>query len=330
MTFINSLPFQIILLVVGFVFLIKGADLFVDGSSSIAKRLRVPSIIIGMTIVAMGTSLPEAAVSVRASFAGNNELAVSNVTGSNLFNLLIVIGICACLNKVPIKRDTEKKDIPFSIGITVIMLVLGIIGMSLGHADGLIFIAIFVFYLLRMIVTAMNKRSEDTDGTLKEMREEANLQAALVQPKPIWQSAVLIGIGVVGIILGGTWVVNGASAVAAAFGLSQNLIGLTIVSIGTSLPELVTSVVAAKKGEVDLAMGNAIGSNVFNVLFVLGIATTISAVDVNLENVIDLIVLIGVSLLVWVFARTEKKIDRREGIIMVAIYAAYMVYICLR
>lgn len=330
MEVLHSLPFQIILLVAGFVFLIKGADFFVDGSSSIAKRLMVPTIIIGMTIVAMGTSLPEAAVSVRASFAGNNELAVSNVTGSNLFNLLVVIGICAVLKDVPIKQDTQKKDIPFSAIITIIMLGLGIVGMSLGHADGLIFIAIFVFYLLRMIVTAMNKRSEETDGTLKEMREEASLQAALVEPKPIWKSVVLIGVGIVGIILGGTWVVNGASAIALAFGLSQNLVGLTIVAIGTSLPELVTSVVAAKKGEVDLAMGNAIGSNIFNILFVLGIAASISPVDFNIENVVDISILIIVSILVWFFARSDKKISRKEGSIMIIIYAVYVVYICLR
>ena len=279
----------------------------------------------------MGTSLPEAAVSVRASFAGNNELAVSNVTGSNLFNLLVVIGLCAVLKNVPIKRDTIKKDIPFSIGITVIMLALGIWGMILGHADGLIFIAIFVFYLLRMITTAMNKRrSEETDGALKEKREGASLQAALVETKPVWQSAILIGIGIVGIILGGTWVVNGASAIATAFGLSQNLIGLTIVAIGTSLPELVTSMVAAKKGEVDLAMGNAIGSNIFNILFVLGIAASISPVAFNTENIVDICILIVVSIIVWLFARSGKKINRTEGILMLVIYAAYMVYICLR
>ncbi len=330
MQIFSTLPFQIVLLLVGFVLLIKGADWFVEGSSSIAKRLMVPTIIIGMTIVAMGTSLPEAAVSVRASFAGNNELAVSNVTGSNLFNLLVVIGLCAILNNVPIKRDTEKKDIPFSIGITVIMLVLGIVGMALGHVDGLIFIAIFIFYLLRMITTAMNKRSEETDGALKEKREGASLQAALVAPKPVWQSVLLIGIGIVGIILGGTWVVNGASAIALAFGLSQNLVGLTIVAIGTSLPELVTSMVAAKKGEVDLAMGNAIGSNIFNILFVLGIAASISPVGFDTENIIDISILIGVSLIVWVFAKTGKKIGRKEGLLMIAIYAAYMVYICLR
>ena len=331
MQIFSTLPFQVVLLIVGFVLLIKGADWFVEGSSSIAKRLMVPTIIIGMTIVAMGTSLPEAAVSVRASFAGNNELAVSNVTGSNLFNLLVVIGLCAVLKNVPIKRDTIKKDIPFSIGITVIMLALGIWGMILGHADGLIFIAIFVFYLLRMITTAMNKRrSEETDGALKEKREGASLQAALVETKPVWQSAILIGIGIVGIILGGTWVVNGASSIATAFDLSQNLIGLTIVAIGTSLPELVTSMVAAKKGEVDLAMGNAIGSNIFNILFVLGIAASISPVAFNTENIVDICILIVVSIIVWLFARSGKKINRTEGILMLVIYAAYMVYICLR
>ena len=370
MDFFHSMPFTIILLVVGFIFLIKGADFFVDGSSGIAKKLRIPSLIIGMTIVAMGTSLPELAVSLTASLADNNELAVSNVVGSNLFNLLVVIGFCAVVKSVPVKKETVKKDFPISIGTTVLMLVLGLLGMSLGHLDGIIFLIFFVLFLVSMVRAALKARvrekeeeirskkkltaekssdsgasaatgegvsmsdaknpvsiaSDSSDISSAENSDSTVPEKQLSIPKCI----IFMIIGVIGIILGGDWVVDSASNIAAAFGLSQNLIGLTIVAIGTSLPEFVTSVVAAKKGEVQLAIGNALGSNIFNVLMILGVSAAISPIGFNLENMIDILILLAASLLVWVFARTQGTVKRREGIIMIAIYAAEMVYIILR
>ncbi|MBP1560479.1 MAG: calcium/sodium antiporter [Oscillospiraceae bacterium] len=309
----------IAILIVGFVLLIKGADFFVEGSSSVAKRLRVPSIIIGLTIVAMGTSLPECAVSVTASLANENALAVSNAVGSNIFNLMVVCGACALFAPLAIQRETLKKEFPLSIACAVLLAVLGYIGMTLNVIDGVIMLVIFAAYILYMIKSAMSARknaaSED-DGEYKIL--------------PVWRCIIYIIGGAAAIKFGGDFVVNGASAIAAKIGLSQNLIGLTIVAFGTSLPELVTSIVAAKKNEVDMALGNVIGSNIFNILFVLGIAAAISPVGFIMENIIDIVVLVGMSLLVYVFAWTKQKIVRSEGIAMLLLYAAYVVYICMR
>ena len=307
----------LIILVIGFFLLIKGADFFVEGSSSVAKLLRVPSIIIGLTIVAMGTSLPECAVSVTASLSGNNALAVSNVIGSNIFNLLVVCGFCALFTPLAVQKDTIKRDIPFSLICTFVMLILGWIGMSLGHLDGVIFLVIFAGFIIMMVRSALNARSEVQDGDEIEVL-------------PVWKCLIFILGGMIAIKYGGDFVVDGASFIASAMGLSQNLIGLTIVALGTSLPELVTSIVAAKKDEVDMAVGNVIGSNVFNILFVLGIAATISPVAFIFENVIDIIVLIAVTLIIWFFAWSKNEINRKEGVAMLALYVIYMVYIIVR
>lgn len=307
----------LIILVIGFFLLIKGADFFVEGSSSVAKLLRVPSIIIGLTIVAMGTSLPECAVSVTASLSGNNALAVSNVIGSNIFNLLVVCGFCALFTPLAVQKDTIKRDIPFSLICTFVMLILGWIGMSLGHLDGVIFLVIFAGFIIMMVRSALNARSEVQDGDEIEVL-------------PVWKCIVFIIGGAIAIKYGGDFVVDGASFIASAMGLSQNLIGLTIVALGTSLPELVTSIVAAKKDEVDMAVGNVIGSNVFNILFVLGIAATISPVAFIFENVLDIIVLIAVTLIIWFFAWSKNEINRKEGVAMLAFYVIYMVYIIVR
>ena len=307
----------LIILVIGFFLLIKGADFFVEGSSSVAKLLRVPSIIIGLTIVAMGTSLPECAVSVTASLSGNNALAVSNVIGSNIFNLLVVCGFCALFTPLAVQKDTIKRDIPFSLICTIVMLILGWIGMSLGHLDGVIFLVIFAGFIIMMVRSALNARSEAQDSDEIEVL-------------PVWKCIVFIIGGAIAIKYGGDFVVDGASFIASAMGLSQNLIGLTIVALGTSLPELVTSIVAAKKDEVDMAVGNVIGSNVFNILFVLGIAATISPVAFIFENVIDIIVLIAITLIIWFFAWSKNEINRKEGVAMLALYVIYMVYIIVR
>lgn len=311
-----------VLLIAGFVLLIKGADFFVEGSSGIAKKLKVPSLIIGMTIVAMGTSLPEAAVSVTASVSGNNALAVSNVIGSNIFNLIVVCGACALFTPLKVQLNTLKKEFPFSILIAILLLGMGYIGMSVGRIDGIILLVIFVLFLVWMVRSAMHAR--------KEVEAEEERLEEDIKIRPIWICLIFIVGGAAAIALGGKLVVDSAAAIATTFGLSQNLIGLTIVAMGTSLPELVTSLVAAHKDEVDMALGNVIGSNVFNILFVLGMAATISPVAFIMENVIDIVILTAMSILVLSFAWSKKKIERPEGIFMLLIYAAYMVYICMR
>ena len=313
------------ILVIGFVLLIKGADFFVEGSSSVAKKFNVPSLIIGMTIVAMGTSLPELAVSVTASITGNNTLAVSNVSGSNIFNLMVVCGACALFAPLTIEKNTLMKEFPFSIVCAGLLVVFGFIGMKLGRVDGIIFLIIFVAYLFWMIYSAKKARSE---GDKFETEEEE--MAEEIKILPMWKCLLYIVGGMIAIKFGGDFVVNGASSIAAGFGLSQTLIGLTIVALGTSLPELVTSIVAARKNEVDMAVGNAIGSNIFNILMVLGIASAISPLQLIGENIIDIVVLVVFSIVVWFFGATKKEISRTEGIIMICLYLCYSAYIIMR
>lgn len=315
-----------IILVIGFVLLIKGADFFVEGSSSVAKKFNVPSLIIGMTIVAMGTSLPELAVSVTASMTGNNTLAVSNVAGSNIFNLMVVCGACALFTPLTIEKNTLLKEFPFSIICAGLLVVLGFLGMSLGRVDGIIFLVIFIVYLLWMIRSA--KQARNAGDKLEEAEEEFVEEE--IKILPMWKCLLFIVGGMIAIKFGGDFVVDGASAIAAGFGLSQTLIGLTIVALGTSLPELVTSIVAARKDEVDMALGNVIGSNIFNILLILGVAAAISPITFLMENIIDIVILIVMSLVVWIFAWTSKEINRKEGIMMLLMYAVYMVYICIR
>ena len=322
---------SILILVIGFVLLIKGADFFVEGSSSVAKKFHVPAMLIGMTIVAMGTSLPECAVSVTASLANNNSLAVSNVIGSNIFNLMVVCGACALFSPLTIRQDTLKKEFPLSIICVALMLVLGYIGMTLGHIDGIIFLVLFVGYLLWMIQSAKKARAAVlSDPAQSGQIEQAELVEENIAILPTWKSLIFIIGGMIAIKFGGDFVVDGASSIASSMGLSQTLIGLTIVAMGTSLSELVTSLVAAKKGEVDRALGNVIGSDLFNILFVLGIATANSPISFLMENVIDIILLIIMSVIVLAFAWTKQQINRKEGILMLLMYAAYMVYICVR
>ncbi|MEI3520556.1 MAG: calcium/sodium antiporter [Anaerosacchariphilus sp.] len=321
-TFLQSVPFAVVLLLIGFVFLVKGADAFVEGSSSIAKHFHVPSLIIGMTIVAMGTSLPETAVSVTASIAGSNALAVSNAVGSNIFNLMVVIGVCAVLTPVAVQKSTLKIDIPFSVVCALLLLVLGHDQMMLTRVNGLILIVLFVFFLLYMIRSAqhsMNSESSELTGEAAEMK-------VMSVPK----SLIFIVIGIAGITLGSDWVVDGAKTIASAFGISENLIGLTIVAFGTSLPELMTSIVAARKNEVDMALGNAVGSNIFNILMVLGIASALSPISFIRDNIIDIIILVGFSFIVWLMAWTKHRLDKIEGLAMILLYAGYVVYICIR
>lgn len=330
--FINQAPMVVVLLllVAGFVLLIKGADFFVEGSSSVAKRFHVPAVIIGLTVVAMGTSLPETAVSVTASITNNNELAVSNAVGSNIFNLMVVIGFCAVMTPIMVGKDTIKRDIPFSAICAVMLLAFGICavgdaqGMTLGHLDGvilLLFFAGYIFVLIRRTLAAQKSgEAVDVEGGSDEEIKLLSIPKSLL---------FIVG-GAAGIAIGGDLTVDTASRIAVEMGMSQTLVGLTIVSIGTSLPELVTSIVAARKNEIGMALGNAIGSNVFNILMVLGIASAISPIEFLTENIIDIVILLVFTLIVWLFAATKQRLDRREGILMLLLYAAYAVYIIVR
>ena len=311
----GSIIIQIVLLIVGFVFLIKGSDFFVDGSSSIASLLKIPTIIVGLTIVAFGTSAPEAAVSITSSLAGNNAMAVSNVIGSNLFNILMVIGVSALLGDLLMEKSVLNKDLPFLVAITVLFAAFILIGWNITSIEGIILLAILIAYVLYLIRSS--KKSKDANKV-----EKAKLSLPV--------SIIFIVVGLAGIILGGDLVVKSASSIAMALGMSETLVGLTIVAIGTSLPELVTSLTALKKGENQIVIGNVIGSNIFNILFVLGASSAISEIPLDSSMLIDVIFMIAVTILFFIFGKTQEKYDKKEGIILVALFIGYMTFAILR
>ncbi len=311
----GSIIIQIVLLIVGFVFLIKGSDFFVDGSSSIASLLKIPTIIVGLTIVAFGTSAPEAAVSITSSLAGNNAMAVSNVIGSNLFNILMVIGVSALLGDLLMEKSVLNKDLPFLVAITVLFAAFILIGWNITSIEGIILLAILIAYVLYLIRSS--KKSKDANKV-----EKAKLSLPV--------SIIFIVVGLAGIILGGDLVVKSASSIAMALGMSETLVGLTIVAIGTSLPELVTSLTALKKGENQIVIGNVIGSNIFNILFVLGASSAISEIPLDSSMLIDVIFMIAVTILCFIFGKTQEKYDKKEGIILVALFIGYMTFAILR
>ena len=320
---------NILILVAGFFGLIKGADLFVDGSGALARYFKVPGVIIGLTIVAMGTSAPELAVSTSAALKGANEIAVSNVVGSNTFNLLMVLGICALINPLPIDKNILKRDFPISICLTA--LTFGFIGYPVfksGTIEGLsmsdnvsmitrtfsiILLVIFVSYILMLVLTARKDGSDDDEIKTFTLR----------------RCFALILVGMILIIAGGQFVVISAKYLAAAFGMSETLIGLTVVALGTSLPELVTSIVASRKNENGLAVGNVIGSNIFNILFIMGVSGTIHPIAVNFASVTDFLILIFINLITLLLA-TKKSLGRSSGALMIICYIIYMVFAAVR
>ena len=306
---------QVVLLLVGFVFLIKGSDFFVDGASSIASILKVPTIIVGLTIVAFGTSAPEAAVSITSSLTGSNAMAVSNVIGSNMFNLLMVIGIAALLSDLLMEKSVLNKDLPFLVLITILLSVFISVGGDISSIEGIILLVILIAYVAYLIIGAF--RSGVTNYVDKPK---------MSLPKSI----IFIVVGLAGIIIGGDFVVDSASAIAIALGMSETLVGLTIVAIGTSLPELVTSITALKKGENQLVIGNVIGSNIFNILFVLGASSAISAIPISSSMIIDTIMMVAVTVLCFIFGKTQDKYDKKEGVILIALFIAYMAFAIMR
>lgn len=300
------------MLIVGFVLLIKGADYFVEASSSIAKALRVPSIIIGLTIVAFGTSAPELAVSVTAAIGGNNDIAVGNVIGSNLFNLLVVLGACGVILPMKVKL---RWDYIATLLVAGILYLLIAFDLELSRADGILLLILFVVFIGLTIRDALINRIQST--------EEFELLST-------GRCILYIVGGLAAIVFGGDLVVDNASKIASSFGLSQNLIGLTIVALGTSLPELVTSVVASKKGENGLAIGNVIGSNLFNILMVFALSATISPITINPLSVQDTMILIVSTIVTLILCRRKNEISRMDGVVMLLIYTAYTAFIIFR
>ena len=323
MIFFSTIPGALLLLVVGFLFLIKGADFFVEGASAVAKKLHVPALVIGMTIVAMGTSLPELSVSVTASLAGSNQLAIGNVIGSNIFNLMVVLGSCALFSALEVSDDTIKKDFPFSVACAIALMIMGLIGNSVGHIDGAILLVVFIIFLASMLKAAKKSRKDAASLAEEDVEKE-------IVDIPTWLCIIYIVGGAVAIKFGGDWVVDSCTTLALKFGMSETLVGLTIVALGTSLPELVTSIVAAKKNELDMAIGNVVGSNIFNILLILGTAGAISPMTYLTVNAIDTLILVGFSAIVWAMCLKKKNLNRANGIIMLLLYAVYLGYIILR
>lgn len=318
----------VLYLIVGFVLLVKGADFFVEGASSIAKRMHIPTIVIGLTIVAFGTSAPELAVSLSAAIKGSNDIAIGNVVGSNIFNLLVVIGVSAMISPLTVKRSMIKKDYPLSIFAAVLLGVLCLDSVlfhaketTLGRMDGVILLVCFVFFMYITVREGLRGRKD----AKKEHEDEVENMSF-----PMGKSIVLLVVGLAGIVFGGDLSVEGAKEIARAFGLSEALIGLTIVAIGTSLPELVTTIVAAKKGESDIALGNVVGSNLFNIFFILGCSATILPMHVSGTYIYDIGLLIIVSVLAFIPIAKSKKVGRVMGGVMTLAYVAYTVYLIMR
>lgn len=314
----------IILLIVGFLLLMKGADYFVDGASAIAKKLRIPSIVIGLTIVAFGTSAPELAVSLGAALKGSNDIAIGNVVGSNLFNTLVVLGVSAAITPVMVKREIIKRDYPLSVIAAILLGILSmdmILGkthtMTIGRIDGVILLALFVLFLINTIKGGLKGRNAAVE-------EVDNMNLSL------WKSVLIIVLGLAGIIIGGDLSVESAKDIARAFGMSEALIGLTIVAFGTSLPELVTSIVAARKGENDIAVGNVVGSNIFNILLILGLSATILPMNMSGTYLYDIIILIVVTVATYIPIARTNKVGRPMGIVMVGSYLLYTIYLIMR
>jgi len=303
---------QCVLLVVGFVMLVKGADWFVDGAAGIADRFGVPQLVIGLTIVAMGTSAPEAAVSTAAALKGSADITIGNVVGSNILNILIILGLTAVITAVAVAKSTIQIEIPFMLVITLLLLGLGYTGNVVGRGEGVILWLFFLVYLGYLFVMA-KKNKEEAPEESKQM--------------PLWKLILAAVIGLVLIVWGSDVTVDAATAIAKSLGLSERFIGLTIVALGTSLPELFTSVSAAMKGKADIAIGNIVGSNIFNILFVVGTAAIITPVVFAPNFVIDTLIAVAAGVLLWVCVFKTKKLTRPAGIIMLAGYAAYFVYL---
>ena len=312
-----ELIIEIIMLIIGFVLLIKGADVFVDGASNVAYSYKIPTIIVGLTIVAFGTSAPEAAVSITASLKGSNAISLGNIVGSNIFNILGVLGISALIGNLKVDEVLEKRDFPIIIISSIILLLVAYFIGTINRIIGIIFFIAIIIYVYILVRQAKNN--------VRSIKDETII-AKLSIPKSI----IYIIIGLFGVIIGSNFVVNSASYIASLFGLSEALIGLTIVAIGTSLPELVTSITALMKNDHGIVIGNVVGSCIFNILFILGISSAIIPMPIDPKMITDIIVMTGVTILAYLFARSNDEINRKEGIIFVILLIIYMTYIIIR
>lgn len=303
----------IVLLVVGFVMLIKGADWFVDGAAGIAGRFGIPQLVIGLTIVAMGTSAPEAAVSINAAMSGNAGITIGNIIGSNILNVFLILGITAAITTVAVQHSTVKWEMPFMHVITIVLAVLGMTGGEIVLWEGIVLWALFLIYL----------------GYLFKMARSGNTEEETEELLPLWKQLLMLVVGIVCIVFGSDLTVDNATIIAESLGMDDRLIGLTIVAFGTSLPELVTSVTAARKGKADIAIGNIVGSNIFNILFVVGTTALITPVAFAKGFIIDSAIALAAGLILWFGVMKEHKLKRPVGIIMLVAYAAYFAYLLI-
>ena len=302
---------QVFILLVGFLLLVKGADWFVEGAAGIAKKLGIPQLIIGLTIVAMGTSMPEAAVSITAALQENAGITIGNIVGSNILNILIILGVTALITNVAIQKSTLYYEIPYMIAITIVLMIFGITG---GEISFIIFWLLFIVFLGYLFVMSKKGNSQENEE---------------VKDIPVWKCILFMLVGGVMVVKGSDFAVSGASAIARFFGMSERFIGLTIVAFGTSLPELVTSVTAAKKGNAGIAIGNIVGSNIFNILFVIGTTALICTVPFESKFIIDTIIAIASGAVLWLGTYKNRELRKPCGIVMLLGYAAYFIYLCV-
>ena len=305
---------QVFILLVGFLLLVKGADWFVEGAAGIAKKLGIPQLIIGLTIVAMGTSMPEAAVSITAALQENAGITIGNIVGSNILNILIILGVTALITNVAIQKSTLYYEIPYMIAITIVLMIFGITGGKITFIEGIILWLLFIVFLGYLFVMSKKGNSQENEE---------------VKDIPVWKCILFMLVGGVMVVKGSDFAVSGASAIARFFGMSERFIGLTIVAFGTSLPELVTSVTAAKKGNAGIAIGNIVGSNIFNILFVIGTTALICTVPFESKFIIDTIIAIASGAVLWLGTYKNRELRKPCGIVMLLGYAAYFIYLCV-
>ena len=313
-----SVFIPILLLIFGMVLLIKGADFFVDGASNIAKAMRIPTLIIGLTLVSIGTSAPEFAVSLTASLNGENEISFGNVVGSNIFNTFVVIGVSSIITPLAVSKNMKKFDIPILLGIYGLLILFGFVisPYAIVLWEAIILFSLTIIYTIFLI--------------LREKKEPQSEEKEEEKKKPWWLNLLFVALGLGGIIWGGNLVVDNAVILAEKLKISEEIIGLTIVAVGTSLPELVTSIVAARKGENDIAVGNAIGSNIFNIILILGFCSILGPATVTPNALLDVIIALFSGVVVFVFAFKSNKINRWQGVVMVSMYALYLTFLVLR
>lgn len=323
---------QCALLVLGFVMLVKGADWFVDGAAGVAERFGIPQLVIGLTIVAMGTSSPEAAVSIAAALKGSADITIGNIVGSNILNIFIILGLTATIVSVAVAKSTIMIEIPYMILVTAVLLVFGYTGKQISLVEGFVFLGMFVVFLIYLFKMSKEDKDDTENAESADVKESADKKEnadtkKVAKKKPMWQLLFLTIIGLVLIVWGSDVAVDAATVIAKKIGLTERFIGLTIVALGTSLPELFTSVSAAMKGKADIAIGNIVGSNIFNILFVVGTTALITPVAFQKNFIIDTSIAIAAGILLWLCVFRKKKLTRAGGITMLLCYVGYFIYL---